>query len=239
MQQFITHFIELKKRIKFILIAFICAALLSYYFSEYLIDFLLTPLQKINNKTDNKIIFTNLSEMFIASVKLSLMTGFVIIWPIIVYQIYLFIAPALYKNEKKIILPLLIAVPALFLIGGMFSYYVIMPLAWKFFLGFEVVDKNITPIILEAKISEYLDLVSSILVAGGIIFQLPIIMIIMLLFEIVTVKWFREKRKIAIIIIFIAAAILTPPDVISQIALAIPMILLYELSILLGKLLKD
>lgn len=234
----ISHFIELKNRIKLILICYFCAALISYYFSEYIVDFLLTPLQQIDKNTSSKVIFTNLSEMFSSSIKLSLMTGFVIIWPVIIYQIYKFISPALYKNEKKIILPLLIAVPLLFLLGGIFSYYIVMPLAWKFFVGFETIDKNFIPIALEAKISEYIELVSGILIAGGMIFQLPIFMILTILFNICSVEWFQKKRKIAIIFIFVAAAILTPPDVISQIALAIPMLLLYELAILLGKFLK-
>ena len=148
-------------------------------------------------------------------------------------QIYKFIAPGLYKNEKKAILPYLFFTPVLFLFGGMLVYYLVMPLAIKFFLSFESVGGSTTlPIQLEAKVNEYLSLIMRLIFAFGISFQLPILLNLLARVGIVNSEYLKNTRRYVIVIIFSVAAILTPPDPITQIGLAIPLLLLYELSII-------
>ena len=147
-------------------------------------------------------------------------------------QIYKFIAPGLYKNEKKAILPYLIFTPILFLFGGLLVYYLVMPLAIKFFLSFETIGSNTNlPIQLEAKVNEYLSLVMRLIFAFGISFQLPILLNLLAKIGVVNSDYLKERRRYVIVIIFALAAILTPPDPITQVGLAIPLLLLYELSI--------
>jgi sec-independent protein translocase protein TatC len=153
--------------------------------------------------------------------------------PIILTQIWKFVAPGLYKNEKKALLPYLIATPVLFLVGGMLVYYLIMPLAIKFFLTFET-SAQITklPIQLEAKVNEYLSLIMRLIFAFGISFQLPVLLSLLARVGFVDSEYLKKRRKYVIVIIFAVAAILTPPDPITQIGLGIPLLILYELSIL-------
>jgi sec-independent protein translocase protein TatC len=154
-------------------------------------------------------------------------------------QIWKFIAPGLYENEKEAILPYLIATPILFLFGGMLVYYLIMPLAIKFFLSFEASSINSAlPIQLEAKVNEYLSLVMKLIFAFGLSFQLPVILSLLARVGFVDSVFLKERRKYVVIIIFVAAAILTPPDPITQIGLAIPLLILYELSIFSVKIIE-
>ena len=146
-------------------------------------------------------------------------------------QIYKFIAPGLYKNEKKALLPYLICTPILFLLGGLLVYYLVMPLAIKFFLSFETIGtNNRLPIQLEAKVNEYLSLIMRLIFAFGISFQLPILLNLLARIGLVNSIYLRTRRRYVIVIIFAMAAILTPPDPITQVGLAIPLLLLYELS---------
>ena len=157
--------------------------------------------------------------------------------PIILVQLWKFVAPGLYKNEKKALLPYLIATPILFLLGGMLIYYLVMPLAIKFFLSFETVGQtNTLPIQLEAKVNEYLSLIMRLIFAFGLSFQLPILLNLLARVGVIDSEYLKNRRKYFIVIIFAAAAILTPPDPITQIGLAIPLLILYELSILSVKL---
>ena len=152
--------------------------------------------------------------------------------PVILMQIWKFIAPGLYKNEKKALLPYLIATPVLFFLGGLLVYYLVMPLAIKFFLSFETPSlPNSLPIQLEAKVNEYLSLIMKMIFAFGLSFQLPVVLNLLARIGIVDSKFLRDRRKYVIIIIFSCAALLTPPDPITQIGLAIPLLILYELSI--------
>jgi sec-independent protein translocase protein TatC len=159
--------------------------------------------------------------------------------PIILTQIWKFIAPGLYKNEKKTLLPYLIATPVLFLLGGMLVYYLIMPLAIKFFLSFETTSQVTNlPIQLEAKVNEYLSLIMRLIFAFGISFQLPVLLSLLARVGFVDSNYLKKRRKYVVVIIFAVAAVLTPPDPITQIGLGIPLLILYELSILSVKIIE-
>jgi sec-independent protein translocase protein TatC len=229
------HFIELKSRLLKILCAFIVCFVIYYHFSDIIYNILLDPLAKLNSGNLRKVIYTGLTEAFCTYLQLAFFASFVTIMPIIAIQIYLFIRPGLHKNERKIAISVLLLSPILFWCGGFFVFYYVMPHAWSFFVSFER-NYLVLPIVLEAKISEYLNIIIRLIIAFGIAFQLPIILIILNLLKIITLQNLRQKRRLAIVINFIIAGILTPPDVISQFALAIPLILLYEISIVTCKL---
>ena len=171
-------------------------------------------------------------ETFITYIKVAFFASIFLGSPVLLIQIYKFIAPGLYKNEKKAILPYLISTPVLFLLGGLLVYYLVMPLAIKFFLSFETLGSNTTlPIQLEAKVNEYLSLIMRLIFAFGISFQLPILLNLLARVGIVNSEYLKSRRRYVIVIIFTFAAILTPPDPITQVGLAIPLLLLYEVSI--------
>ena len=186
-----------------------------------------------DDESNRRMIFTALQETFITYLKVSFFAAMFVASPIILTQIWKFIAPGLYKNEKKALLPYLIATPILFLLGGMLVYYLIMPLAIKFFLSFETTSQVTNlPIQLEAKVNEYLSLIMRLIFAFGISFQLPVLLSLLARVGFVDSNYLRKRRKYVIVIIFAIAAVLTPPDPITQIGLGIPLLILYELSIL-------
>ena len=232
---FTSHFIELRSRliksIIFILVIFI----ISYTFADHIYNFLVEPYANAvkDDKTSRRLIFTALHETFITYLKVAFFAAIFLGSPILLIQIYKFIAPGLYKNEKKAILPYLISTPILFLLGGLLVYYLVMPLAIKFFLSFETTGSSTTlPIQLEAKVNEYLSLIMRLIFAFGISFQLPILLNLLARTGVVNSSYLKKTRRYVIVIIFSVAAILTPPDPITQIGLAIPLLLLYELSII-------
>lgn len=231
------HFLELKRRFLTVIIFFLVAFVVCYYFSDSIYSFILKPLASATTDHERKIIYTGMTEAFFTYLKLSFWAAFLIIIPIIFYQLYAFISPGLLKNERQIILPTLIVAPLLFYLGGLFVFYLVMPNAWLFFLSFEN-QNSLLPIILEARVSEYLSIVMQLVTAFGLAFELPIIMLVLSVLGLVSAKSLKSKRRFAIIVIFIVAAILTPPDVLSQIALAIPLIVLYELSIIICNLVE-
>ncbi|MFT6077177.1 MAG: sec-independent protein translocase protein TatC [Myxococcota bacterium] len=235
-QTIIEHLMEFKNRLIYCIIAVLMAFLISYYFSENIYEFLLRPLVEIfGENSDKRIIYTSLTEAFTTYLRLSFLSAIFFAFPFIAIQIYLFIAPALYKKEKKFILSVMIACPTLFFFGSMMVYEMVLPMAFKFFISFQSINPiGSLPIELEAKIGEYLSLIVWMVFAFGIAFQLPVLLICLVKFGILSVAGLRAKRKYWIVIIFAVAAIITPPDVISQIALAVPMILLYEISILIS-----
>jgi sec-independent protein translocase protein TatC len=231
------HLIELKKRLIYCLLAILVGFFLSYHFADAFYNFLLQPLSEaLGGQNDQKIIYTSLTEAFLTYLKLSLLASVFFTFPFLALQFYLFIAPALYKKEKRFILAILFFCPMLFLLGAVMVYELVLPLAFKFFLSFQNFNpQNSLPIELQAKISEYLDLVIQLIFAFGIAFQLPIILVCLVKFGILSVEGLKKKRKYWIVIIFAIAAVITPPDVLSQISLAVPMILLYEISIIVSQ----
>ena len=231
---FTSHLVELRTRLLNSLIFILIAFIISYIFAEQIYNFLVEPYSNAvkNDQISRRLIFTALHETFITYIKVAFFTAIFLGSPILLIQIYKFIAPGLYKNEKKAILPYLISTPILFLLGGLLVYYLVMPLAIKFFLSFETLGSSSTlPIQLEAKVNEYLSLIMRLIFAFGISFQLPILLNLLAKIGVVNSEYLRTRRRYVIVIIFALAAILTPPDPITQVGLAIPLLLLYELSI--------
>jgi len=231
---FTSHFIELRSRLLNSLIFIFIVFVISYIFAEQIYNFLVEPYAKAvrDEQTSRRLIFTALHETFITYIKVAFFAAIFLGSPVLLIQIYKFIAPGLYKNEKKAILPYLISTPILFLLGGLLVYFLVMPLAIKFFLSFESLGSSTSlPIQLEAKVNEYLSLVMRLIFAFGISFQLPILLNLLARIGIVNSDYLRTRRRYVIVIIFALAAILTPPDPITQVGLAIPLLLLYELSI--------
>ena len=238
---FISHLVELRQRLINSFIFLFSFFVICYFFSEEIYSFLVQPYADAvkDDNVNRRLIFTALQETFLTYLRVSFFAALFVSSPIILMQIWKFIAPGLYKNEKKAILPYLIATPILFLFGGMLVYYLIMPLAIKFFLSFEASSINSAlPIQLEAKVNEYLSLVMKLIFAFGLSFQLPVILSLLARVGFVDSVFLKERRKYVVVIIFVAAAILTPPDPITQIGLAIPLLILYELSIFSVKIIE-
>ncbi len=238
---FISHLTELRKRLINSLIFLSVLFVICYYFSEYIYGFLVDPYAQAvkNDNIERRLIFTALQETFLTYLKVSFFAAFFITSPFILIQIWKFIAPGLYDHEKSAIMPYLVMTPILFLLGGMLVYYLIMPLAIKFFLSFESTGLSTTlPIQLEAKVNEYLSLVMKLIFAFGLSFQLPVILSLLARIGFIDSKFLKERRKYVVVIIFAAAALLTPPDPITQIGLAIPLLILYELSIFSVKIIE-
>ncbi len=232
------HLAEFRRRIIFCLVFFLVAFVICYFFSEKIYQFLLQPFLEISSQHQNhRLIYTSPGEAFTTYLKLSFSSSLFFSFPIFVTEIYLFLSPALYKNEKKNILLIFFFAPFLFLCGAIFAYFFILPATLEFFSSFEVKGSAADAIIaiqLETKISEYLNFVTKLLLGFGIAFQLPILLLFLIKVGFLSANDLRRKRRYWIVIIFILAAILTPPDVMSQISLASLLILLFEIVILIG-----
>lgn len=229
------HLVELRKRLLWSILIMMVGMSICYMFVDQIYDFLVAPLAEAMGPYDShRLIYTGLTEAFFTSLKVTFFAGVFLTFPFLLWQIWLFMAPGLYRQERMAFLPFLVATPVLFFIGGAVLYYLVLPLAWPFFLSFQTTPaETALPIQLEARISEYLNLVMTLIFAFGLCFELPVLLALMGKAGMVTADTLVKRRKYAVVLIFIAAAILTPPDILSQCLLAIPLMILYELSIVL------
>lgn len=234
-QPVLAHLNELRARLLWSVGALLVSAGICYAFVEDIYGFLVRPLAAAMGPQDSqRLIYTDLTEAFFTYMKVAIFSGFFLAFPVVLTQIWMFISPGLYKRERRTVLPFMIASPVLFFLGGATVYYMVLPLAWKFFLGFQSTGaETVLPIMLEARVGEYLDLIMTLIFAFGFCFQLPIFLGLLAKAGVINAAWLVKKRRYAIVIVFIIAAFLTPPDIISQTSLAIPLMALYEISILL------
>jgi sec-independent protein translocase protein TatC len=231
----LTHLIELRQRLLLCLVFFSIVFCAAYYFVADIYAFLMRPLAlAFDHPEQRRMIYTGLHEAFFTYLKLAFYTALFFSIPLILLQIWKFIAPGLYRHERASMLPAFLLTPFLFLLGAALAFYVIMPLAWEFFLGFETTNPDTgVAVQLEARVSEYLGLVIQLILAFGISFELPVLLLVLARIGLVNADTLREHRRHMIVLTFLVAAFITPPDLLSQIALAMPVLLLYELSILI------
>ena len=227
------HLVELRNRLLWSFGAVMIAFLVCYQFKTYIYQFLAHPLAVIfEGEPGRKMIFTGLTEAFFTYIKVSFWAAICVSFPVIAWQVWKFVAPGLYKTERGAFLPYLAATPVLFIMGGSLAYFVVIPVAFRFFLSFETPGGDGTlPIVSEPKVNEYLSLVMTLLFGFGVAFQLPVLLTLMARAGLITSAGLLAKWRYAVVGMVAVAAVLTPPDIVSQISLAVPLIMLYFLSI--------
>lgn len=229
----IEHLIELRQRLIYSIIALAVLFVLCFFVADHIYNFLLGPfIAAAGSPEAVRLIYTAPQEFFFTKLSVALFSAIFLAFPVIASQIYAFVAPGLYKNERMAFLPYLIATPICFLIGAAVVYYGVMPLALGFFLGMQQVDPSGVSIEMVTRVSEYLSLIMTLLLAFGVCFQMPVILTLLAQIGLIGVDNLKAWRRYAIVAIVVVAAFLTPPDPISQIGLAIPLLVLYELSVL-------
>lgn len=224
------HLIELRQRLLWAVVALVVAFGFSLFFADEIFGLLVVPLTDAFPAGEGKLIYTKLYEAFFVEIKVAMFAAFFLAFPIVSNQLWAFVAPGLYANEKKAFLPFLFATPILFTAGAALAYYIVMPTAFRFFLGFEGQVGGLTQEALPA-MGDYLSLVMQFILAFGVCFQLPVLLLLLNRAGLVTREQLKGLRRYMVVAAFALAAILTPPDVVSQLMLGIPLILLYEVSL--------
>ncbi len=236
------HLVELRRRLLVSMAAFLLAFFVCYYFSKPIYAFLAHPLtDALASKpgSNRTLIYTQLYEAFFTYLRVAFFGAAFISFPIVATQLWLFVAPGLYRSEKRAVVPFMVATPVLFVAGAALAYYFVFPFAWRFFISFETpAGENGIPIQLMPKVGEYLDLVMKLIFAFGVAFQLPVALALLAKVGIVSSKALKRYRRYAYVGMFIIAAVLAPPDVITQCGLALPLILLYEVSIIAARMVE-
>lgn len=223
---FTAHLEELRKRLIVCFVAVGIGFVAAYGFKEKLFQLLTRPLISVMNTRDN-LIFTGLPEAFFTYLKVAFLAGLMLAAPVIIYQFWMFVAPGLYNKEKRFLIPIVLLSSVFFIGGALFGYFIVFPLGFKFFLGFAT--DTIRPL---PSMKEYLAFSAKLLLAFGLVFELPLIITFLAKLGIVSVDFLKKNRKYALLLFFVFAAILTPPDVVTQILMALPLMVLYEISII-------
>ena len=223
---FTAHLEELRKRLIVCFIAVGVGFVLAYGFKERLFDILTMPLITVMDQGE-KLIFTGLPEAFFTYLKVAFLTGLMLASPVIIYEFWMFVAPGLYQRERRILVPIVFLSTIFFVGGALFGYFIVFPWGFKFFLGFAT--ETIKPL---PSMKEYLSFASKLLLAFGLVFELPLVLTFMAKLGIVSVEFLKKNRKYALLLFFAGAAILTPPDVVTQVMMALPLMVLYEISII-------
>jgi len=229
---FTEHLGELRDRLIHAFIAVGVGFVAAYFFKEQLFDILTAPLVTAMAKSGNaKLIFTGLPEAFFTYLKVALLAGIILATPVLFYEFWMFVSPGLYREEKKYILPIIILSLIFFIAGASFGYFIVFPYGFQFFLGFTTETIQAMP-----SMKEYLSFASKMLLAFGFVFELPLVLTFLSRMGLVTPDFLKKNRKYALLLFFVGAAMITPPDVVTQIMMAMPLILLYEIGILGAKL---
>lgn len=222
---FTSHLEELRRRLVIAFIAIAIGFAVSYGFKEQLFEILVRPLKLVMAEGDT-LIFTNLPEAFFTYLKVALLTGIGLASPVLLYQFWMFVAPGLYDKEKRLLLPIVFLSTLFFVGGALFGYFIVFPYGFEFFLGFAT--ETIRPM---PSMKEYLSFAAKLLLAFGIVFELPLVITFLAKLGLVTVPFLKKNRKYALLLFFVGSAILTPPDVVTQVMMALPLMVLYEISI--------
>ncbi len=228
---FTEHLGELRDRLVRSFIAVGIGFVVAYFFKEQLFEILIAPLVTAMGENGNAhMIFTGLPEAFFTYLKVALLTGIILATPVLFYEFWMFVSPGLYRTEKKYLLPIVFLSVFFFAIGASFGYFIVFPYGFKFFLGFATETIYAMP-----SMKEYLSFASKMLLAFGFVFELPLVLTFMARMGLVTVPFLKKNRKYALLLFFVGAALITPPDVVTQIMMALPLMLLYEISIIGAK----